>query len=79
MAETRFMQLLRSAVVLVSLAVGNFNVPSGYAQGTVIYVVPPQPVNMFGMYGVPWTRDFDVDGDGIQDYQFDNDGAFFLR
>jgi hypothetical protein len=77
MAETRFMQLLRPAVVLVSLAVGNFNVPNGYAQGTVIYVVPPQPVNIFGMYGVPWTRDFDVDGDGIQDYQFDNDGAVF--
>ena len=71
------MQILRAAAVLALAAVGNLIVPSGYAQGTIIYVVPSQPVVMAGIYGVPWTRDFDVDGDGIQDYQFDNDGAVF--
>jgi len=71
------MQFLRSAVVLVAVVVGNLIVSSGYAQGTVVYVVPPQPVNMSGIYGVPWSQDFDVDGDGIQDYRFDNDGAVF--
>lgn len=71
------MQLLRSAVVLVAVVVGKLIVPSGYAQGTLVYVVPPQPVNISGIYGVPWSQDFDVDGDGIQDYRFDNDGAAF--
>jgi hypothetical protein len=75
--EIPFMRLLRSAVLLVSVAVGSLNAPSGYAQGTIVYVVPPQPVVMTGIYGVPWSSDFDLDGDGVQDYRFDNDGAVF--
>ena len=71
------MPVTRAAAVLALAVVGNLIAPCGYAQGTVIHVVPSQPVVMAGIYGVPWTRDFDVDGDGVQDYQFDNDGAVF--
>jgi hypothetical protein len=69
------MQILRAAVLTLA-AVGNLIVPSGYAQGTIVYVVPPVPVSM---YGPPWLweSDFDLDGNGTADYRFDYDGAVF--
>ena len=69
------MQPLRLKILSVVLAAGGMFAPgSGLAQGTIIYIF--QPTNLYGIpAGVPWTRDFDLDGDGVQDYRFDNDGA----
>jgi len=69
------MNLLRVLLTLALVAVGRLLTPSSHAQGTIIHIVPSEPVNMFGIPAWPWTRDFDVDADGTPDYQFDNDGA----
>lgn len=55
------------------MVVGSFVTPDSHAQGTIVYV--NQPTNFFGILGVPWTHDFDLDGDGMADYRFNNDGA----
>lgn len=61
------------AALALVVAGGILTPGSSLAQGTIIYIA--QPTNLAGIYGVPWTRDFDVDGDGVPDYRFDNDGA----
>lgn len=65
--------MFRLKILATILAAGSFCAPGSYAQGTVIYV--NQPTNFFGILGVPWSQDFDLDGDGLPDYRFDNDGA----
>lgn len=61
-------------VLSVAFAVGSILAPDSFAQGTVIYVRPSEPVNMYGPPW-PWERDFDLDGNGTQDFRFDYDGA----
>jgi len=58
---------------MVILAVGSIFAPGSYGQGTITYV--NQPTTFSGILGVPWTHDFDLDGDGVLDYRFSNDGA----
>ena len=67
------MQSFRFKVLSVVFAVGSVLAPDSYGQGTIVYV--SQPTNLYGILGVPWTHDFDLDGDGVPDYRFDNDGA----
>jgi hypothetical protein len=57
----------------VVLASGGILAPNSYGHGTIIYIA--QPTNLYGIPGVPWSYDFDFDGDGLTDYRFDNDGA----
>ena len=70
------MRNIRTTAALAVVVAGGIFAPGGsLAQGTIIHIVPSQPFIVFGIPAMPWTRDFDVDADGIQDYQFDNDGA----
>ncbi len=65
--------MFRLKILATILAAGSFCVPGGLGQGTIVYV--SQPTNFSGIPGVPWSQDFDLDGDGVPDYRFANDGA----
>ncbi|MDH7504158.1 MAG: PEP-CTERM sorting domain-containing protein [Verrucomicrobiota bacterium] len=67
------MPLLRLHIWMAILAAGSAFAPGSNGQGTIIYV--NQPRTFSGILGVPWTHDFDLDGDGVSDYRFSNDGA----
>jgi hypothetical protein len=69
------MQRLRLEILCLLLAVGGVFTPDSLGQGTIIHIV--QSTNLFGIppFGVPWSHDFDLDGDRIPDYRFDYDGA----